>query len=205
MIEQWLNSAYLGERSLQKLAKEFAAAEPFSHIALHDLLRKERLQQLEHALAQQQFSRKEADLFSFFQTADLFSVKDKAIREFLALLQSEEFTAWANSITGVKTKTGKVDAAGFVYADGDHLLCHDDGLSSRKIAYIMNFSTLRAKQGGTLSLFSSNTRSEPVTIAKRITPRRNTLVLFNVTRRSHHQVDEVLGARRMTITGWLHG
>lgn len=203
-VQRWLAKEYLNERSLEKLAREFAAAKPFPHIALHNILRKEKLQQLERSLEKQEFSRKEADLFSFFQTADLFIMKDRIITEFLAMLQSKEFTHIANTITGTKTKAGKVDAAGFIYADGDHLLCHDDGISSRKIAYIMNFSTLGARQGGALALFSANKRNEPEKIVRRITPKKNTLVLFRVTNRSHHMVEEVLGAKRMTIAGWFH-
>lgn len=184
------------------LARRFSAAKPFEHVAIKNFLVPAKAKLLERALRRQRFGRKEADLFSFSQTPDLLTSHDPRIKEFLDELQSKEFRALLAQITGVRTRS--IDAAGFLYTDGDHLLCHDDGVSSRRIAYVMNFSTLSAKKGGALALFGSDSKGRPDKVVKRIQPSFNTLVLFRVTPRSHHMVDEVLGAKRLTIAGWFH-
>jgi prolyl 3-hydroxylase /prolyl 3,4-dihydroxylase len=200
---EWLNPAY-DAAQIKKLKAQYAKAKPFPHIGLRGLLAPAKLKALQAAFAKQKFSRKDADLFSFRQTDDLHTVKDKTIKEFLKLLQSKEFTRLINEITGVKTTAGKVDASGFIYEKGDYLLCHDDGISSRRIAYIFYLNTVPAKSGGSLSLFGSNRKNEPTRTAKRIFPEANTLAIFTVSKKSHHQVDEVLSGKRMTITGWFH-
>jgi prolyl 3-hydroxylase /prolyl 3,4-dihydroxylase len=204
LISQWVNPAYLDKRRIIALRKQFERVQPFPHIALKDLLKKEKLQQLEQAVHALGFSRKEADLFSFSQSADLYTTDDPVIQEFLKLLQSAELTAIVNAIADVQIKRGKVDASAFIYSDCDHLLCHDDGVSSRRIAYIFNLSSLRKGQGGTLSLLGSDNKNRPTRIVKRIIPKKNTFIIFKVTSRSHHQVEEVIKAKRVTVTGWFH-
>ena len=199
-----LNRKYLDRARVAKLQQRYARAKPFRHVELRDLLTPAAFKTLEAAFKRQKFSRKDADLFSFLQTDDLHAVKDKTIRQFLKLLQSKEFTKLINGIAGVETTAGKVDASGFIYENGDYLLCHDDGISSRRIAYIFYLNSVPAKNGGALALFDANKKNEPTKITKRIFPRKNTFAIFAVTRRSHHQVEEVLSGKRMTITGWFH-
>jgi Rps23 Pro-64 3,4-dihydroxylase Tpa1-like proline 4-hydroxylase len=203
-IDYWINAEYLDETNILKLRAQYAGAKPFPHIAIKGFLRPTKARELERALRKQQFSRKEADLFSFSQSADLHALRDKTLKEFLAVLQSVEVTHIVRSITGAKITQGKADASAFIYGPGDHLLCHDDGVSSRRVAYILNLSTLNAINGGALTLFASKA-NRPTSIAKRIRPQRNSLVLFGVTRRSHHMVEEVLSGERLTATGWFHG
>jgi Rps23 Pro-64 3,4-dihydroxylase Tpa1-like proline 4-hydroxylase len=176
---------------------------PFPHFIIEDVLEKRQLRQLQAAFKKLAFERKEADLFSFSQSHDLYTVKDKTIEEFLKFLRSKELHDKITQLTGVKTRLGKVDASAFIYEPGDYLLCHDDGISSRKIAYIFYLNSLNVKQGGALALFSAK-NNKPAKKAKRILPKENTLILFPVTRTSHHEVEEVLGGKRMTITGWFH-
>jgi prolyl 3-hydroxylase /prolyl 3,4-dihydroxylase len=179
--------------------------EPFPHVVLKNFLPEEKARALAAALRKQKFRRKDADLFSFSQTADLYTVQDKTIGQFLELLQSAELNAKVDKLLGVKTTVGKVDASGFKYTDTDYLLCHDDGVSSRRIAYIYNLSEgFTAKDGGALALMHTK-NNVPTSVAKRIIPAWNTLIIFPVTKKSQHQVEEVLNAKeRLTITGWFH-
>lgn len=175
---------------------------PFPHIVIQDFLHEDDYARLKKALEKQHFERKDADLFSFSQTRDLFQSKDPAIQEFLQVLKSKEFKERLYEELGARTKS--IDAAGFIYKGGDYLLPHDDRLARRKIAYVMNFSTLTEKDGGALALFASK-KHKPTYVEKRIFPRRNTLVLFEVTKDSHHMVEEVLSNKeRLTIAGWFH-
>lgn len=178
---------------------------PFRHAIIKNFLPAKDAKRLEAALRRQKFIHKEADLFSFSQTSDLLRTKDPAIKKFLKLLKSKEFTARLHKLLEVKTKQGKVDAAGFRYTDTDYLLCHDDGVSSRRVAYIYHLSrNFTAKDGGALALRASHDNI-PSDVAKRITPAWNSLVVFSVTKKSHHEVEEVLSAKeRLTIAGWFH-
>ena len=185
------------------LRKQFLSAKPFPHLALPAILERTQYDKVRKGLLRQVFARRDAHLFSFSQTADLCAARDNAIQAFLRFLQSKELNQLLNAITGVKTKVGRVDALGFCYTDGDHLLCHSDKTPSRKIAYVMHFSSLKPRDGGALCLFASR-NGTPTRIVKRILPRENALVIFPITRKSHHMVEEVLTTKdRLTIAGWF--
>jgi Rps23 Pro-64 3,4-dihydroxylase Tpa1-like proline 4-hydroxylase len=81
------------------------------------------------------------------------------------------------------------------------LLPHDDRLSGRKIAYILNLSKNFAKNdGGALQFFKGKK------IVKSIPPTFNTFTIFQVSPRSLHQVQEVLSdKKRISFAGWFHG
>ena len=62
--------------------------------------------------------------------------------------------------------------------------------------------------GGALDLFSTNNVNLPeFPVSKKIYPKNNQFVFFKVSKKSFHQVDEVLNFDypRLTINGWFHG
>ena len=202
----WVRRSYLDHDYVARLHARYIRAEPFHHIVLRDLIIPSRYTQLRRALSKQRFARKEADLFSFSQTADLLLTEDPIIKEFVALLRSSEFNDFVRRITGVRLRRGAVDASGHRYARCDHLLCHDDRMDGRRIAYVLHFSTLDRADGGAFALFAHDLVGRPTRMLRRVAPCENSLVLFTVSRTSHHQVDEVLsGKNRLTIAGWFHG
>ena len=200
----WFHKRYRHRKAVKALRKQFLSAKPFPHLALPAILERRQYGKVRKGLRRQVFVRRDAPLFSFSQTADLCTARDKAIQAFVRFLQSKELNQLLNAITGVKTKVGRVDALGFRYTVGDHLLCHNDRTPSRKIAYVIHFSSLKPGDGGALCLFSSG-NGTPTRIVKRILPRENALVIFPISRKSHHMVEEVLTAKeRLTIAGWFH-
>ena len=75
----------------------------------------------------------------------------------------------------------------------DHLLCHDDELEGRRIAFIMYFvKDWTEKDGGTLDLFDRDANGDPKDVVKRLVPKSNSMAFFEVTEKSFHQVAEVL-------------
>jgi len=198
----WVNDAYLQDKKIVALRKSFLSASPFSHLALCDLLLEKKFAQLERAVRRLPMDRKEADLFSFLQSGDLLACKDPTIRSFLSFWESDAFRTYLFLITGIKTKS--IDSAAFCYEAGDYLLCHDDRLSGRKIAYVLQFDTRKQSDGGALALLGADRFGRPTAALKRLIPTRNTLTLFKVTKTSHHQVEEVLSGTRLTVTGWFH-
>lgn len=207
LVVQWVSPAYLGDAKLRALTASYRKATPYPHAALTGFLREEKAVRLARAVRSQQFFRKESDLFCFSQTKDLLGASDPTIQEFLTMIRSPEFREFMQAITGVPLPRGKVDAMGVIYADADYLLCHDDQLSGRKIAYILNLSKgFTAKSGGALALLESDRKKRPTKVVKRIVPTWNTLSFFTVSEVSHHMVEEVLEDKeRLTIGGWLHG
>jgi Rps23 Pro-64 3,4-dihydroxylase Tpa1-like proline 4-hydroxylase len=191
---------YRTPAALQKLQKQYASAKPYPHLRLLDFFDKPSIAKIEAALKQEQFVHAEADLFSFEQCNDFKTSKNKVLQGLRKYLQSKEFLVWLSFVTG-EDLSGEIDISGFIYNDTDHLLPHDDELEGRKIAFVINLSTLTAKQGGQLDLFAGNNAT------KSYSPVKNSLVIFTVKPgATMHQVREVIGKTpRITIAGWLHG
>ncbi|CAB1339382.1 unnamed protein product [Coregonus sp. 'balchen'] len=77
-----------------------------------------------------------------------------------------------------------------------------DDLKKRKEPHITGLS-----DGGTLDLFSTDGHFQPHSVVKSLVPSWNTLVLFEVSPVSFHQVAEVLSEDkcRLSLSGWFHG
>ena len=87
----------------------------------------------------------------------------------------------------------------------DYLLCHDDKVQGRKIAFIINLSKdWTEKDGGQLELFNSK-NNEPTTVAASITPKFNQFNIFEVTDKSFHQINEIVSNKnRISLAGWFY-
>jgi Rps23 Pro-64 3,4-dihydroxylase Tpa1-like proline 4-hydroxylase len=110
-----------------------------------------------------------------------------------------------------------------VYSDTCRLLCHDDELEGRRIAYIIYLTPeWKSEWGGHLDLFnhekipSKNDFSYlPTNIEKAYAPKYAQFAFFEVSERSFHQVREVFrtiegtegegDGQRLSISGWYHG
>lgn len=159
------------------------------------------------------WTRKQLDLYAFYQTSDLAGGFRKAahLQRFHAML-SEEVMPLMERLTGFRLTS--VSASCSMYTAGDHLLVHDDRLTDRRIAYVFYVSPWSgaqewtARMGGALELFAGNADVAPVyPVVRRLPPRNNQLVFFRVGQRSFHQVGEVTSLEypRLTINGWFHG
>ncbi len=204
LLQDWLEDSYLKTKP-ETLQQTFHSAQPFPHLVLADFFKKEKIILVLKALAQEKFILKDADLFTFLQTDDLVSSQNKTLQEFRSFLASTDFTAWLSSITDIPLKSQSIDIAGTVYESTHYLLPHDDQLEGRKIAYFLYLSNLTEKEGGALTLYSSQDK-QPTTITKKIIPQFNTFSFFQVSTISFHQVQEILSdTQRITVSGWFHG
>ena len=186
----------------QDLKETYLEAGPFPHAVLDEFLDETSANQLLNALQEQEFSEKYADLFSFWQTADLNGSEDPVIRQFISLIK--EMKAWFE-MTTKQTLTGELDIQGTNYTDTDFLLCHDDQLETRKIAFIYYLTDLDESEGGGLTLYYSAQGKPLANKSITIQPKKNRFVFFTVSPRSFHEVQEVLVKKdRLTINGWLH-
>lgn len=185
--------------------KQFESNRPFPHLLIENFLSEEKAEKLLKALKKEEFEEKDSDLFQFRQTQDLHYSENKEIKEFVNMLESKEFSDKIKNITGINVKKGAFDLAGSLYIDTDYLLCHDDELEGRKIAYIYYLSEdFSEKDGGALALLEDND-GKPGKTSKRYYPKWNSLMIFEVSKKSWHEVEEVIGKkRRYAIGGWLH-
>ncbi len=192
------------EVDAQKLKKDFLAAKPFPHIIIDNFLKRESLLELITGIQEENFHMKMSDLFCFYQTDDLVSSNHIFIKKFYEFFKSEQFINFAHELTGIEFTPNVVDLQGSIYQDTNFLLCHDDQLEGRKLAFLLYLSDMNEEEGGALTLFESK-KGIPTKVTARIQPKINRFVCFEVSDDSFHEVEEVLADKqRLTLGGWLH-
>ncbi len=188
----------------QFMNRNKVVTQPFPYVVIKNFLPQVYAKDVLAALQCEPMQKKDSDLFRFSQTKDIDGTKSKVLQDMFNKFSASEFVAWVSKM--MKTKlNGVVDMSGFVYHDGDYLLCHDDRLDSRRIAYVYNLSERFArKNGGSLDLMNTS-NGHPTKVVKRIMPTFNTLTMFSVSKKSFHQVAEVIKNDRWSLAGWFHG
>lgn len=216
-----LNRYFLEEGFKAKFAKAFRNQEGFNEngCILHTepfkccflpkfISDEEFLKSLEKDLLQLKFHEKSNDLYKFHQSDDLKKSTKSSITSLRNVLYND-FRVWLHEMTGCVDLTDQVDMSCAKYKHTDVLLCHDDELEGRRIAYIYYLvpPDWEEKDGGSLHLFCTDEYGQPDQITTSLVPQRNSLVFFEVTPVSFHQVAEVLSLSktRLSISGWFHG
>lgn len=199
-----IQKRYMNKETQERLHQVFKKNTPFSHIQLNDFLDEKEAYKLYKALLKEKFFEKKSDLFSLYQTGDLSVSENETIHAFSAFISSKAFCDLISSITGVVVSKNK-DLFGSLYTSTNFLLCHDDILEGRRIAYLLYLSKGFTKEdGGSLVLYD-DVDGNPLKIVKEYIPIFNTLLLFEVSQKSWHEVAEVLSdKKRFAIGGWLH-
>lgn len=201
---KWINQKYLFFLDIERFKNTFHTFKPFPYFEFKNFFLPSKIIPVMKALAEEQFHPQQADLFQFQQTDDFKNTKNKVLQEFRTFLSSTEFISYLGYITSTKLKPNSIDMSGTLYEDTDYLLCHDDQLESRKIAYFLYLSDLDKNDGGALNLFSS-LNGIPTGVKATIIPKFNTFSFFLVSEKSFHEVAEVVReVQRITISGWFH-
>jgi len=189
-------------KEVRKLKEEFIEAKPFPNLSIKNFLKDHKL--LFEAIKKEKFYKKDSDLFSFSQTSNLFYSKNAVIQSAVKLFSSQTFSSLISAVSGIKLKAGALDISGSLYEKTDYLLCHDDRVEDRKIAFILYLNALAEKDGGALALYL-NKGSHPYKKIVSYLPAENSLFIFQVSKISWHEVEEVLSnKKRYAIGGWLH-
>lgn len=186
--------------------------DPFQVAVIEDFLSdKTLIKSLVEEIQNMEWTRKQMDLYEFYQTTDLANVTTPYLQQFYKFINNE-FRSWMQGVSGMKFQ--KVSASCSMYNNGDFLLSHDDLLTDRLIAYVFYLSPWESatkwtqSMGGALELFSCDTNGQPkFPVSYKVYPANNQLAFFKVEKKSHHQVGEVLSKEfpRLTINGWFHG
>ncbi|XP_053808469.1 prolyl 3-hydroxylase OGFOD1 [Vidua macroura] len=145
------------------------------------------------------------DLLSLRQSEELGASPEPHVAALRHAL-CEEFQVWLSAVTQIVLEP-TIDISCAKYEYTDVLLCHDDELEGRRIAFILYLVPPWEKSdGGTLDLYSTDEHFQPQQITKSLVPSWNTLVFFEVSPVSFHQVSEVVSQKcRLSVSGWFHG
>lgn len=190
-------------KDVRKLKEGFIESKPFPNSSIKNFLKDHK--PLFEAIKKEQFYRKDSDLFSFSQTNSLLYSKNQIIQSAVKLFSSKTFSSLISAVSGIKLNPGALDVFGSLYEKTGYLLCHDDRVEDRKIAFILYLSeTFTKKDGGALALYSNN-GNHPYKKIISHPPIENSLLIFKVSKVSWHEVEEVLSnKKRYAIGGWLH-
>ncbi len=190
---------------LEPLADAWGAARPFPHVVIDDLVDSSSLASLCQAVAAEPHWPNRGEIYDMMGSGD--TVQHPTLRAF-----ADELGA-APSLQAIRAVTGRpvarVEMRSYVYLSGNYLLPHSDCQSrlGRLVAYAYYVWT-NGCTGGELELFDVTMKDgHPIETrpACTIEPRTNRLVLFDVTPASLHQVREVLGGARLSLSGWFYG
>lgn len=212
---------------------------PYKHLVIENLCKDHRIQKIhDECVNNLSANFKETDLFKVYQTGDLTTI-DKTdpsmilkIPNLLSLrdsLYSPEFRNFISEVTGCGELTDRYDCSSNAYANGCHLLCHDDVIGTRRVSYIIYISDPETPwtqdEGGSLELYpldpssiclikdeitgTSTEQGIPASIPTTcILPTCNSMAIFAVQPgKSYHSVQEVFSTDRprLSISGWYHG
>uniref|UniRef100_A0A8C6DH36 2-oxoglutarate and iron dependent oxygenase domain containing 1 n=1 Tax=Moschus moschiferus TaxID=68415 RepID=A0A8C6DH36_MOSMO len=161
--------------------------DPFLHCVIPNFIQSQNfLEGLQKELLNLDFHEKYNDLYKFQQSDDLKKRREPHICALRKIL-FEHFRAWISDISKIDLES-TIDMSCAKYEFSDALLCHDDELEGRRIAFILYLvPPWDASLGGTLDLFSVDEHFQPKQIVKSLIPSWNTLVFFEVSPVSFHQ------------------
>jgi len=190
-------------RNVDKLPR--IKSQPFQHVVVKNFLDPPTLDLVIDALAGLEYDFKESDLFSYWASIDLTDINHPAINILRDDLGGE---IWRKKVAESfkAKKLSSIDMAAYVYGLGDFLLPHDDQVEGRVIAYSLHLTPeITEKMGGALNIFKANDAGKSKLVDS-IIPEYNSLIMFEVSDSSWHQVSEIMqDIQRLTVTGWYHG
>ncbi|XP_037078380.1 prolyl 3-hydroxylase OGFOD1-like [Pollicipes pollicipes] len=184
-----------------------AFKEPFKCCQLKNFISDhEFLDSLKDELLDLDFVEKNNDLYKFHQTTDLGKMQTPHIQGLKKLLFNT-MVDWLKEVTSIPLDN-TVDMGCSRYEFTDTLLCHDDELEGRRMAFVLYLvPPWQPEDGGLLDLFDRDEHGQPRRVVRSLLPTSGCLVLFEVTADSFHQVSELLTSDkvRLSVNGWFHG
>lgn len=179
------------------------ATTPFRHVVIDDVVAAADLDELMAILDEEPVERAESDIFAFEATApEPTTAAFRALRDQFARDLAPVFSrVFGTAVT-------RVDMRAYAYRPGHYLLPHTDHQDAlgRVYAYAYYLPSPEPPVDGELELYSCGSADGElvdIATAKRIAPKANRLVVFEVGDRSLHQVREVLGGLRISLAGWF--
>ena len=161
-------------KSRAHLRKVHDSAEPYTHLVLKSLCRREHMVRVhEEIVHNMDGNLKETDLYKLYQTTEMSRIISEHEQNRLLLghllqlrdaIYSKEFRSFIEEVTGCGELIDRTDLACNAYSGGCHLLCHDDVIGTRCVSFIIYITDpdteWTAADGGGLELFPLNQEQE---------------------------------------------
>ncbi|VVC45023.1 Hypothetical protein CINCED_3A023091 [Cinara cedri] len=162
---------------------------------------------LREVLLTMPFKKRTCDLYSFSQSSDFYRISNKnkpiEVQQLLEVLV--QIKQKISTYLGQKFNNS-ISVSCSKYDIGDYLLCHDDRVDDRRVAFIyyLNYDWL-SEWGGSLDIYSVDKHYNANSILQNIVPEFNAFLFFPVGNFTYHQVSENISKfPRITINGWFH-
>ncbi|MFP4402298.1 MAG: 2OG-Fe(II) oxygenase family protein [Candidatus Nanoarchaeia archaeon] len=207
-IENWIHQDVLS--NIEQFSQTFQNATPYEHISIPHFFKEDIAKQIEQALMSVDYEEFNTDLYHFFKSKDLKHISSlpQILQDLHTFIFSTECIELFQKLTNTSINTQKQgDLHSILLQHTHYLLCHDDQVDERSIAFIINLSRdFTKKDGGALEIFAHNSQLEPTQCEKRIIPKFNQLNMFKVSEISFHQISEVeaVDKNRLSISGWYY-
>lgn len=204
LIDKWVRKEFLDDKKIVSLKKQFLNAKNFEHLSIDGLFIDEKINELFDELEKLDYYKESSDLYEFFRTVDFKNINNKKILQFRNLLLSKDFTNFISKVCDLNISKDNIDIHSLKLMKTNYLLCHDDRVDTRKIAFVLNFSDFDDGDGGSLDLFDVK-EDKANKIFESVVPKFNRFNLFKVSNKSFHQISEVETSKtRITIGGWFY-
>lgn len=190
---------------LARLARLWRRARPFPHVVIDGLVPAAEHAAMRKAFHWEQHYAHFDEIYSFLWSAE--PIVQAPLRAFGQAFGGAEMRKAVGAISG--SALARADMRGYVYLPGHYLLPHTDERREvgRKVAYAYYLDVVEPMRGGELELYACDRRGGRIArtrVARRIRPRPNRLVLFEVSPSSLHAVREVTSGARMSLAGWFY-
>jgi Rps23 Pro-64 3,4-dihydroxylase Tpa1-like proline 4-hydroxylase len=186
------------------LVEGWRSATPFRHLVVDDFVPAEALPELVAIVDDEPVDTYVAEIYAFDATAP------EPETPAFSTLRDELARALIPALERISSKAlRRADMRAYAYRAGHYLLPHNDHQEAvaRALAYAYYLPTPEPPVGGELELFDCRLEGHEIVAvesARRIEPRPNRLVVFEVSDRSLHQVREVLSGLRASLAGWFY-
>ncbi|XP_066588196.1 prolyl 3-hydroxylase OGFOD1 [Prorops nasuta] len=201
LTEHWHNNTSVKTPNIEVVGK------PFKVVKISNLFNSENfIDEIKTELVDIKCRRHSIDLYQFEQSADLANVDFEHLSQLYHTFRSD-IALWLEKITRIELNR-KISISSCCYSDTDYLLCHDDNMGDRRIAFIYYLTkNWTADDGGALDIFDTDENGWPRNVVRSFVPEYNSLIFFEVVDNSYHQVAEVTSPdkARWSINGWFHG
>ena len=179
---------------LGPLARTFGKARPFKHVVIDDALSADDHARITAAFDDEPHVLVDTEIYLHLRSSE--PPMTPALWTFARDLQADCGTV--SEICG--RPLTRADGSAYVYLPGHYLLPHTDSRISEGRAVAYAYYAGAPKKGGELELFDKTATR----VVRKIAPRANRLVLFEVHDHALHQVREVLDGARTSIAGWFY-
>ena len=206
-LSYWINPEVLNQ--LKFLSSSYQNNSPYPHISIPNFLIEDKAEEIKEALFELEFQEFDTDLYHFFKTIDIKNTENlpKIITEFHEFIFSTKANKFFAKLTSTPLSSKVGDLHSILCQQTHYLLCHDDQVDERIIAFIVNLSDdFEKEDGGALQLYDIDENRQPKQVCKTIIPKFNQLNVFTVSDISYHEISEIehKDKNRISISGWYY-